>query len=78
MEPLTESDVVERARKTLTDYQAGPMANYMPYTKNTDSILRKLADLKPRTIAPMHGSAYAGDGERAISDLAVVMREILG
>ena len=78
VEPLTESDVIERARQTLTEYQAGPMANYMPYTKNTDGILQKLADLKPRTIAPMHGSAYAGDGERAIRDLAVVMREVLG
>src|SRR6185436_2941305 len=77
-EPLTESDVIERARKTLTDYQAGPFANYMPYTKHTDSIMQKLAALKPRTIVPMHGSAYAGDGERAIRDLAVVMREILG
>jgi flavorubredoxin len=78
VEPLTESDVIERARKTLVDYQAGPMANYMPYTKNTDGIMRKLADLKPRTIAPMHGSAYVGNGERAIRDLAIVMREILG
>jgi len=26
----------------------------------------------------MHGSAYAGDGERAIRDLAGVMREVLG
>ena len=77
-EPLTESDVIERARKTLTDYQAGPFANYMPYTKHTDTILQKLAALKPRTIVPMHGSAYAGDGERAIRDLAVVMREVLG
>jgi len=77
-EPLTESDVIERARKTLTDYQAGPFANYMPYTKHTDSIMQKLAALKPRTIVPMHGSAYAGDGERAIRDLAVVMREVLG
>ena len=78
LEPLTESDVIGRARKTLEDYQAGPMANYMPYTKNTDGIMRKLADLKPRTIAPMHGSAYVGNGERAIRDLAIVMREILG
>jgi hypothetical protein len=54
------------------------MANYMPYTKNTDGIMRKLADLKPQTIAPMHGSAYAGNGERAIRDLAIVMREVLG
>ena len=78
VESLTESDVMGRVRKTLVDYQAGPMANYMPYTKHTDGILRKLADLKPRTIAPMHGSAYAGDGERAILDLAGVMREVLG
>lgn len=78
VEPLTESDIIERARKTLVDYQAGPFANYMPYTKHTDDILQGLAALKPRTIAPMHGSAYAGDGERAIQNLAVVMNDVLG
>jgi flavorubredoxin len=78
VEPFTESDVVERARKTLIDYQAGPFANYMPYTKHTDGILQGLADLNPRTLATMHGSAYAGDGAKAIRDLAVVMREVLG
>lgn len=78
VEPLTESDVIERARKTLVDYQAGPLANYMPYTKHTDSVMQRLAALKPRTIVPMHGSAYAGDGERALRELAVVMREVLG
>lgn len=78
VEPSTTSDVIERARKTLVDYQAGPLANYMPYTKNTDGILQSLAELKPRTIAPMHGSAYVGDGEQAIRDFAVMMREVLG
>ncbi|HKS26217.1 MAG TPA: hypothetical protein VJS44_00285 [Pyrinomonadaceae bacterium] len=78
VEPLTQSDVIERARKTLVDYQAGPLANYMPYTKHTDGIMQKLAGLKPRTIAPMHGSAYVGDGERAVRELAIVMREVLG
>lgn len=78
VEPMTTSDVIERARKTLVDYQAGPLANYMPYTKNTDAILQSLAELKPHTIAPMHGSAYVGDGERAIRDFAVMMREVLG
>lgn len=78
LEPLTESDVIERARNTLLEYQAGPFANYMPYTKHTDNIMQKLAALKPRTVVPMHGSAYAGDGESAIRDLAVVMREVLG
>jgi flavorubredoxin len=78
VEPSTESDVIERARKTLVDYQAGPFANYMPYTKHTDGAMQRLADLKPRTIATMHGSAYIGDGERAVRDLALVMREVLG
>jgi flavorubredoxin len=78
VEPFTESDVIDRARKTLTDYQTGPFANYMPYTKHTDSIMQRLADLNPRTIAPMHGSAFVGDGSRSLRELAVVMREVLG
>lgn len=78
VEAMTESDVIDQVRSTLVDYQAGPLANYMPYTKNTDGIMQRLADLKPRTIAAMHGSAYVGDGERAIRDLAGVMREVLG
>lgn len=78
VEPRTETDIIERARKTLIDYQAGPFANYMPYTKHTDGIMQRLADLKPQTIAPMHGSAYSGNGSLAITDLAAVMREVLG
>jgi len=78
VEPSTTSDVIDRARNTLIDYQAGPLANYMPYTKHTDGIMQRLAALEPRTIAPMHGSAYAGKGGQAIRDLAVVMREVLG
>ena len=78
VEPLTESDVIEPARKTLVDYQAGPFANYMPYTKHTDGVMQRLAALKPRTIVPMHGSTYVGNGEQAVRDLAGVMREVLG
>lgn len=77
VEPLTESDVVGRAREALVEFQAGPFANYLPYTKQTDAILQRLADCKPRTIAAMHGSAFAGDGERALRDLAEVYREVL-
>ena len=78
VEPWTESDVIDRARKTLIDYQAGPFANYMPYTKHTDGIMQGLAALNPQTLAPMHGSAFAGNGSQAIRDLAGVMREVLG
>ena len=47
-------------------------------TPSTASTIRRLADLAPRTLAVMHGSAYGGDGKRAIGDLALAMREILG
>ncbi len=78
VEPLTDADVIDRARKTLVDYQASPLANYMPYTKHTDGIMQKLAALNPRTIAPMHGSAFGGNGAQALRDLAVGMREVWG
>jgi flavorubredoxin len=78
VEASTESDVIERARKTLIDYQAGPLANYMPYTKHTDGVMQRLAELKPQTIAPMHGSTYVGDGEKALKDLATVLKDVLG
>ena len=76
VEPLTTNDVVGRARETMIEYQATPLANYMPYTKNTDGELRRLAALKPKVLATMHGSAYEGDGERALNDYAE-MREML-
>jgi flavorubredoxin len=75
-EPLTTGDVVGPARETIIDYQKGPLANYMPYTKNTDSELKRLAALKPKVLAAMHGSAYEGDGAQALNDYAV-MRKML-
>ena len=77
IEPVTESDVVDRARQTLIEYQAGPFANYLPYTKHTDGILQGLAELNPRTIAAMHGPAYIGNGAQALRDLSGVIREVL-
>jgi len=76
VEPLTTSDVVERARATMIEYQASPLANSMPYTKNTDAELKRLAALNPKVLATMHGSAYEGDGAQALNDYAV-MREML-
>lgn len=78
VEPMTESDVIDRCRKTLVDYQQGPLANYMPYCTLTDATLRRLAALQPRRLATMHGSVYVGDGGRALQDLAAVWREVLG
>ncbi len=78
VEPLTHSDVVERVRQVLVEYQAGPLANYLPYTPMTDGILKKVGEHRPQTLATMHGSAFAGDGQQALRDLAALMREILG
>jgi flavorubredoxin len=78
VEPVTESDVVGRTRDAMIEYQAGPLMDYMPFTSKTERLLGELAALKPKTIAAMHGSAFVGNGGRALHDLAVVMREVLG
>jgi flavorubredoxin len=76
--PITESDVLERVRKTLNEYQGNALlANYMPYTANTGKMLESLAQLKPTLLATMHGSIYRGDGAKALRDLNVVMKEVL-
>lgn len=77
VEPLTERSVIERARKTFTDYNASPLAGYQPYTRQTESNLQKLIALEPATIAAMHGSTFFGDGAQALRDLGTVMREVL-
>jgi len=33
-------------------------------------VMRKLADLRPATLALMHGSSYTGDGAKALYELA--------
>ena len=78
VEPITESDVVERARRALIESQKGAFANDYPYTPSTESILQGLADLRPEQLALMHGSAFVGDGQNALRDLAVIMQEVLG
>jgi flavorubredoxin len=75
--PLIESDVVERAKRALIEGQKGPFANAYPYTPLTDTILQGLAELRPKQLALMHGSTFMGNGEQALRDLAVIMREVL-
>ncbi len=78
VEPSTSADVVGRFKQTLVDYQQGPLANYMPYTPYTESTLQRLAALKPKTLAAMHGSTFIGDGAKALTGVAQVIKEILG
>ena len=78
VEPMTESDVVDRAKRALIAGKKGPFADPYPYTPLTEPILHGLAQLRPARLALMHGSTFIGDGEGALRDLAIVMREILG
>ncbi|UCH18855.1 MAG: MBL fold metallo-hydrolase [Burkholderiales bacterium] len=78
VEASTSADVVGRFKQTLVEYQQGPLAHYLPYTPNTEPTLQRLAALKPRTLAAMHGSTFVGDGAQALADLAQAMRDVLG
>ncbi len=77
-EAVSRDDPLPGARQALSDYQKGPMRNYMPYTANTRNQLSDLADLAPSLLATMHGPAFICDGKQALLGLADVMEEILG
>jgi hypothetical protein len=59
----------------MQQLEQGPLAGYMPYTRQTEGVLRSLADLKPETLAVMHGSSYFGKCDGLLTDLAGVIKE---
>jgi flavorubredoxin len=77
VEPLATSSVIDRCQHVLSAYQTGPLANYVPFTANTETILRGLASLNAKTLAVMHGSSFAGDCGAAFHELAWVMKKVL-
>lgn len=77
-EPTTADSIMERCKDALMETEAGPFANYVPYTHHTGRVLETLAEYEPKTLAVMHGSTYFGDGAQALRDLAIVMRDVLG
>ena len=78
VEPLTCADVVGPSEQALKQYQAGVLAEYVPYTPITAQNLKKLADLNPKTLAIMHGSTFIGDCARALDDFDGVLRKVFG
>jgi len=76
-EPLTSSDIVDRAKSSIMANLSSPFANDMPYTPYTDRTFKKLAELKPKTLALMHGSSFTGDCESALLNYAGVVKKIL-
>jgi flavorubredoxin len=75
VEPLTTSDLIGPTRQAMQQLEQGPLAGYMPYTRQTEGVLRSLADLKPETLAVMHGSSYRGKCDGLLIDLAGVIKE---
>ena len=61
---ITESDVAAPAIAMEEMFHAMSMA------PNTGDVLERLADLKPLTLALMHGSSFRGDGAGALRTLA--------
>lgn len=66
---ITEGDVVGPA------LAAEDMFHAMSLSPNTAAVLSRLAALRPRTLAIMHGSSFHGDGEKALTDLAAGLRQ---
>jgi len=77
VEAKTIDSVIDDARQAMVEFQQGPLANYIPYNANTDREIKRLAALKPKVCATMHGSVYEGNGERELLGYAEMLREIL-
>lgn len=78
VDALTSESVTDRVRQAMLEMQASPLAHYLPYTPRTEATLKRVAALKPSTVASMHGSIYSGDGEAAILEYAEVLRDVFG
>ena len=62
--PVTTNDIVEPALDTEAMFHSSSLA------PDTATVMRRLGDLTPTTLALMHGSSYTGDGAAALHHLA--------
>ncbi|MBT8295376.1 MAG: MBL fold metallo-hydrolase [Gramella sp.] len=76
VEAITDNDILGLHKNSLLEFDNGPLMGYTPYTKHTKSIIESLAELKPKTLATMHGSSFNGNCEQALFDLDSVLREV--
>jgi flavorubredoxin len=77
VEPVTSADVVARMKAMFEAYRGTPLDFYMPWTHLSEGLIERLAALEPTVCAPMHGSAFSGDGAAALRAMAVMMSEVL-
>ena len=76
--PVFADDMLPRSMHDLKLELDGPFHDAVPYTGLTHGILTRLADLKPKVIAPMHGSCFRGDGAAVMHDYDVALRALVG
>src|SRR5262249_23715537 len=60
---LTENDIIEPSITTED------LFHYTSLGPTTGATIRKLADLKPKVLAAMHGASFSGDGAAALRAL---------
>ena len=75
--PALRGDVLGPAVQALEQGQQGPFRNVSPYTRDTHRTLLRLADLKPQTLAIMHGASYEGDGGAMLRTYGQELHRIL-
>jgi len=79
VEPVTSQDVLGRWDTAVATYQNHPiLMDYVPLTPATRRRLEELAALKPRLLAAMHGSSFAGDGAAALREAGDMLEKRLG
>ena len=66
-EPVTEGDILGPS-----EAMRGAM-DYFAHGGNTAAVLDRLAAFEPRLLACMHGSAYRGDGAKALRALSAAL-----
>lgn len=75
--PITSADLIGPALAAMRLMQQGPLAGYLPYTRQTDRLLQSFADLEPATLALMHGSSFTGASHDLFKGLAGAIKEVL-
>jgi flavorubredoxin len=69
--PLTDGDILEPAMAAESQF------GFTGVTPATGPTIRRLAELKPRTLAVMHGSSFTGEGAAPLERLARFYEERL-
>jgi len=70
MPPVTETEIL-----TASESMRGSL-DYYAHSTNTAAILERLASLKPSLLACQHGSAYRGDGQSLLRELAATVTSV--